>query len=290
MKSLKAFFSRVTDCCINPSSYRHLKDADIGTGMWYLYRLLALTWIVGMLWFAAALVHSTPYIRKVAAEIETKLPTLYPKDLVLKFQSGSLSTNVKEPYTVELPAEWAAAMKMGTDDIPTHVVTIDTKATSEDYEKYNTAILLTKNYAVAGKESGEIRMIPYDDIGTMTVTQKKYQDGVKIGVAAFHQFLPTGKALVIVGFILAPFIFALFALLGWMIALLIHSLLLYFFAAIAKLKFSYGQIYKLGLFGATPIVIISMLLWLIGVLQWYAWIFFLLWMGYVMMTIGEKKA
>lgn len=281
MNSIKAFFNRVTQCSIDPASYRTLRGQGLGSAYWYLYRLLWITSLVVVCWLAAGLVHALPHMKSVMSEIESTLPTIYPKQLVVKVQSGALTTNVKEPFEIAFPQKWQESLNGDSDAaIPKNLAVFDTKGNPQEYEKYNTVVLFTKNYMVAGKDSGELRMIPYDKLEKpLDINYNDYQDGLKKGFAAFKDFVPVAKTIVIASFIIAPFLFAGFALLWWMFLLVISTLLIWFVSSMAKWPYTFGDIYKLSVFGATPVIILGMLLWLVGVsIPWVLHIYFFVWM------------
>lgn len=214
MNSLKAFFNRVTQCAIDPASYRQLRSEGLGNGYWYLYRLLFLTSLVTVLWLAAGLVNALPHIRSVAQEIETTLPAVYPKALIIKVQTGALSTNMKEPYAVPMPAKWTAIFRETEMASPKNLAVFNTKGSAEDYEKSDTVFLFTKNYAVGGKDNGELRMFPYSKLEkSFTVTHDKYVKFLQTAFTAAHGFIPTLKFLIVAGFVIAPFLFASLGLL-----------------------------------------------------------------------------
>lgn len=285
MNSLKAFFTRVTQCAIDPASYRTLRDKGLGSAYWYLYRLLFLTSLVIVCWLAAGLVHVLPQIRSTSSEIESTLPTLYPKQLVVKVQSGTLTTNVKEPFEISMPAKWQKYVGEGGEGkLSKNLAVFDTKGNPQDYEKYETVVLFTKNYMVAGKDNGELRMIPYDRLEKpLDINYNDYQDGLKKSYAAFKGFVPIAKTIVIASFIVAPFLFAGFALLWWMFLLVVSTLLIWLVTSMAKWPYTFGQIYRLSVFGATPVIILGMLFWLVGVsIEWVLQIFFFVWMYLVL--------
>ena len=284
MNSLKAFFNRVTQCAIDPASYRQLRSEGLGNGYWYLYRLLFLTSLVTVLWLAAGLVNALPHIRSIAHETETTLPTIYPKQLVVKVQSGALTTNVKEPFAVPMPAQWARQFTDEDMKSPVNLAVFATSASPEDYEKYNTLVLFTKNYMVGGREGGELRMMPYSKFEkNFTVTHEVFIKNLNKNIALAKGFIPTLKVLTVSGFVIAPFLFAGLALLWWMLILVLYTLILWFFSSIAKWKYGFGEIYRLSVFGATPVIILGMLFWLVGAsIPWVLQIYFLVWMWMVL--------
>lgn len=286
MNTIKAFFARITQCSIDPSSYRLVRAKGLGSAYGYLYCLLVLTWYVSVLWISAMIVNVMPTVKRVALDMEQTIPTLYPDKLILTVESGSLSTNVREPYIIKMPEHWASFVRGLAMELPTNLVVIDTNAAAEDYEALDTAFLLTEKYGVVkDKDNGQLRMFPYGEYGdAKTVVEKRDVVNLfNLGVREMKKAYPTIKTFSIVALAVSPFTLATFSLLWWMFILLIGSLLLYFASSMAKWNYTYGEIYKLSVYGATPVIILGMLLWIVGTpLPWLLPAFFLVWMWVVL--------
>ncbi len=284
MQSIKAFFNRITQCSIDPASYRQLRSAGLGSAYLYLYSLLLLTAFVSVLWLAAAVVQVIPTAKYVVDDVQKTLPTLYPPELIVTVQTGALTTNVREPYAIPVPEHWKSFMEGIEMDQPKNLAVFDTKATSEDYDERSTLFLFTKSHMIAGKDDGELRLFPYDRIEEKVVmTNAKYQDVLKTVFTGMKEMMPMFKGIVVVGFILSPFVIAGFALLWWMFLLLLSSLLLWFVSSMAKWGYTYNEIYRLSVYGATPVIILGMLFWIFALsIPFVLQIYFFVWMWIVL--------
>jgi len=234
---------------------------------WKRYNMLYVVHLILAVTFVFAIANfyytNKAEVARFGVNIEKALPTLYPKDLVLTLKNGELSTNQKEPYY--LGNTFVKSIENDMDLSNANLITIDTKATLDDYESLKTLVLLTKRGAIVKQsEKGEIRFYPYTQFTpakskdeTYVFDYKKYMQGVK-------EFGPIVKripdiftyAVVIVG-VLALLLAPLFTTLGWLIALLFLSIIGYFAALIIKRKKSFGYIYKMGIYLAIPLTLLE---------------------------------
>ncbi|TSC60773.1 MAG: Uncharacterized protein Greene041662_76 [Candidatus Peregrinibacteria bacterium Greene0416_62] len=269
---LRTFFTRIWLCCTNPSSYKELRGKSFWSGFWYLYWLLVVTTFMSAVIFAVQAKVYMPKIHTWIADAKETVPDLYPVDLVLTLSGGQLSTNVEQPYVFPLPPAWEAAMLVIQEDeggdnnngVIKHLLMIDTAATVEDYPQYETLVLLTKKAAI-GRDKNGLKVLLYsqyqkENVPPMVFTRKVYEE-VTAKALPFLDYLPTIViSLVISGVLLFPWFLALFGVLGYLLYLLIVTLLSWIIAAMMKRTFTYGELYCLGFYGLTPAIVIGWVL------------------------------
>ncbi|OGJ58070.1 hypothetical protein A2881_05000 [Candidatus Peribacteria bacterium RIFCSPHIGHO2_01_FULL_55_13] len=249
-----------------------------------------------------------PQIKEWIGEAKQTVPDLYPVELVLTFSGAELSTNVEEPYVLPLPPKWEAALLSSEDeqdeeddeDEPqfTHLLVIDTTATVEEYPEYETAVLLTKTAVIARDDNG-LRVVFYREFqkpGTSPIIiNRELYNEVTAKALPFLDFIPAIIfTLAVFAVLLLPWIAAPFILLGYLLYLLVFTLLAWVLAAIMSRKFTYGELYKLGMYGLTPAILIEWVLhWFhTGIAMLFSLIF-LVTMGIVIHAFpkkGSKKA
>ena len=228
--------------------------------LYVVHLILAITFVFGMANFYYA---NKADVARFGVNVEKSLPSLYPKDLVLTLKNGELSTNQKEPYY--LGNTFVKSVSDEDSMSNANFITIDTKATLDDYESLKTLILLTKKGAIVKQsERGEIRFYPYTQFTpaksqneTITFDYQKYMKGVaEFGplVRKIPEIFAYG---VVIAAILTLLIVPLFTTLGWLISLLFLSIVGYFAALIIKRKKSYGYIYKMGIYLAIPLTLLQ---------------------------------
>lgn len=267
---MSTFFTRIWLCCTSPSSYKELKAKSFWSGFWYLYWLLVVTTFLSAITFAVQATVFMPQIKTWIEEAKETVPGLYPEELILTLSGGQLSTNVEEPYVFPLPAGWEAAMthrakedEKDEEDGPAlkHVLMIDTTATVEQYPEYETVVLLTKTAAIA-REKNAIKVMLYsefqkDGVAPIIMNREVYTQ-VTQKALPFLDFIPTIiVTIALVAVLLLPWIGAAFGALGYLLYLLVFTLLAWLIAATMGRKFTYGELYRLGFYALTPAIIIG---------------------------------
>ncbi|OGJ61311.1 hypothetical protein A3C37_04985 [Candidatus Peribacteria bacterium RIFCSPHIGHO2_02_FULL_53_20] len=294
---MRAFFTRIWLCCTNSSSYKELIGKSFWNGFWYLYWLLVVTTFLSAITFA---VQATVYMSQIKAwigEAKETVPELYPAELVLTLSGGQLFTNVEEPYVFPLPEGWEAAMVASQEDDEDendkedgvnvkHLLVIDTKATAEQYPEYETAVLLTKTAAIA-RDDNTLKVFLYSEFQKKGVAPIIMNREVYTQVAGkalpFLDFIPS----IIIGFavialLVLPWFGAAFGVLGYLLYLLIFTLLAWAIAAIMGRKFTYGELYHLGFYALTPAIVAGWILhWLNLGFSMLFTLVFLVTMGFV---------
>lgn len=266
---MRAFFTRTWLCCTNPSSYKELKGKPFWSGFWYLY------WLIVVMTFLAAVIFATqatvflPQIQEWIGQAKQTVPDLYPAELTLTFSGGQLFTNVEEPYIFPLPSAWEEAIRAeaGEDDESPrtrHLLVIDTSATAEQYSEYETAALLTKNAAVA-RDDNTLKVVLYSEFqqegAPPIVMNRAVYDEVMSKALPFLDYVPSiviGAAVAML--LLLPWFAAGVGVLGYLLYLLVFTLLAWVIAAIMGRKFTYRDLYCLGLYALTPAIVLEWIL------------------------------
>lgn len=249
-----------------------------GSGLAYNYWLRLTVAFFGLLPFAIGLAIVAPGIRGFADGQLRVLRDWYPDELVLTLTGGTLSTNVDEPYALDLPAEWGSR---GPRD-PGHAIVIDTNGSVEDFDSYDAAILLTDTAMVARKDNG-LRVFPYAEWDANATIDQATVDAVASGAATYTPALPwIALAGVLLLLLVLPWIGAGVA---WLLGLLFLSwatLVVMLAAALMGRRMRYGEAFRLGLFGVTSSVLLSFALGMTGVtVPLLPMLLFFGWMVYV---------
>lgn len=254
----------------------------MGSGFGYLYALTTTIVFFVILPFAISLA-----IRAPSAEtfVNTQLDIVqrwYPDDLVLTLTGGILSTNANEPVILDLPPEW-------NDSETTHFFVIDTRASVEDFARYETAVLFTQTHVVV-QNNESLRVYPYPPEEQVVFTEELLAEGV----AATKQYTPMlpwlawGAVLLLL--LLAPFIGGAALWIANLAFLLWATLITLLISAICGRRFSYGTLYKIGLFGITNAIVLSFALTMVHAdhLNWLWHILFFTWMTVVVLTFPRR--
>lgn len=257
-----------------------------GSALGYLYALSVTLAFFGLLPFAIGLAVIAPSIRTLADDQLAVLQRWYPDELVLTLTGGVLSTNVQEPYALDLPTEWGTTGENG----PAHAIVIDTSASIDDFAARDTAILLTRTYAVVKDDNG-VRTFDYAEAdGANLVINETLVSELTTGLSAYTPMLPwiaAGIALALL--LILPWIGGGFMWLGTLFFLLWATVLTWIVSAIAGRGHRYGELYRLGLFGITSSALLSFALTMTSLpLGWATYVLFFAWMTYVITRFPKR--
>jgi hypothetical protein len=259
-----------------------------GSALGHLYALSVTLAFFGLLPFAIGVAAVAPSIRTLANDQLGVIQRWYPDELVLTLTGGVLSTNVQEPYVLDLPTEWRTVDADG----PAHAIVIDTSASIDDFAARDTAVLLTRTSAVVQDDNG-IRTFDYAeaDGANLTVNEALVTD-VTIGLSAYTPMLPwiaSGLALALL--LVLPWIGGGFLWLGNLFFLLWATVITWIISAIAGRGHRYGELYRLSLYGITNSALLSFALAMTGLpLGWATYILFFTWMTYVITQFPRRAS
>ncbi len=256
-----AFFKQIQQSIYGPDFYRAMSTVSAKEGFKYYSKLTSIAALVIMVLFAFVFV---PVVTVVFSKGNVnKLVSQFPAELTVTVRDGKASTNVAEPYAIVMPPGDAKSAQRQ------NLVVIDTKASVDvsSLEKYNTAILVTSDYIVGEKSNGQITIQKLKGVPDMTINRQVVSSYAEKIFPYLKFIVPFLLLTVFIGAYLAGFIANL-------IVLLILTLIVWIVGKIRKTGITYGTYYKLGLYGITPVVILSMISGLIN-LPWLAdWIIF----------------
>ncbi len=262
----------------------------------HLYGALWLTSLVISIVGAVALAVAIPSMRAGINSTVRVLPTIYPPELVVTISKGTVKTNVKEPYVINMPPEWQkffSETKNAKNNNVTikHLVTIDTDASAEDFPKYESALLITKHSAVYPDQNGGLKVHSLQGAKDMTMT-KQVADEVLGKILPYAQYLIGFVwVLIILMILVAPFVLAGLRLVGYFIYLAVFVSILWIIGKIMKTDRSYGQIYSLSMYGLTLPLAFGLLEFLLGFHVGFVFtLIFLGWMLYVFSKLQPAKA
>ncbi len=257
MQTIRRFFRTVVDSAFKPRTYGvHLKERT-SAGLGYLYWLFVCTSTITSIVLAILYASVRPQIQDFFDRSGPLLREMYPAELVLDIQSGALTTNVDEPYFLD-PPFWGEDRE-DKEDMPLHLLTIDTNASIDDFDAYDTVILATRTHIVAESDEG-IRAFSLSKIDEHVVVDKEIFDNTVDAAIPFLEAAPLWiDRGVMVGLLLLPFLGAGFAWAWYLFILLIWSLLAWLLSSMMGRKLTYGQIYRLGLYGVTLPILLGLI-------------------------------
>ncbi|MFH0851676.1 MAG: DUF1189 family protein [Candidatus Peregrinibacteria bacterium] len=294
----RTFFGRVWTSLTRPSRYMEFLRQPTSAAVKYLYGLLTLTFFVTMFLLLIGFFFSLPLIQQGIATLDRDLPSLYPQELVVTLKKGEISTNMQEPYFIDLPQHWQDFLQKRDGSIagqepghfPRHFITFDSAASVEEYAPEDSFVLVTRKFIVLPDKDLSYRVISVDQSKQDFTFNREIYDRLATPVSQFLRYVPTVLTfLVIAGFLLFPFVGAAFTLLGYLLYLLVFVLLIWVIAMIMRKKVGYWNLYRLSLHGLTlPLLVSFVGGWIHLQFPYLFSILFLVWMTVVLAYLPKK--
>ncbi len=263
----------IVRACFDKTFYQESEKDSFGRRFAHLYVLFIIVMLVFSVQIVGMYIAKQGDIKALPQKITTFLNTLYPEDLVLKFNKNELSINQPEPYIVgknfdlegsekDLDVNEDVAVENGSNEMR-HLITIDTSAGIDDFAKYQSLALAMKSgLAVKQSDKAEVRYYSYAEFLTkvpqpMTFDSVSYRQIVNKVRPYINQIPALLLYIVVCLVILAILIAPLFLASGVLFNVLFLALLGYLIASAMKRKHTYKYIYKLGMYTAIPVIILQ---------------------------------
>jgi|GEM_PF-2788053 hypothetical protein len=252
MDKLDRFFKNVYRSLFDLKFYQKILTAPFSFSLKYLAFLFFVISLLNVLLFIPNLISLRAKTPDFTKKIKSAAMNFYPDSLTFNIKNGVFSTNVKQPYAIPLPKEFASGAKTEKN-----FIVIDTEAGPDDTKKYQTDILVTK-YMVAYRNDNGYKMQFFDDFKQdISVDKDIYLKTVR----SLSPYLDQGQKIVtglIILFILtAPLLAAFFSLAAKMFYLLFVSLVPSLIGRIFNKNINYKKAYQLGMHTTTVTVLIS---------------------------------
>lgn len=288
MKKLKTFWYSFQKSLLDFTYYKDVAKASFWFSYKYLFLLLVCLSLIRSIQLGVAYSTVRKNIPSYITIAQRELTNIYPKELELRISNGKLYTNVEEPYTIEFP-------KVFGDMGGKHLIVIDTKGSVDEYPKYNTIVLATKQALV----------YPDKQQGNRTTTQVYYFSELKRSLYMDHTEYAklVAKAnpffaklpniidtVVAVGLILLPLFGGFFWLAGTLLGLLFLTVIIWIVEKILKTSYGYKTLFRMGMHGVTWSILFSFLLDIMNQRVSYLYnLIFVAWMIFVLVKNRESK-
>jgi hypothetical protein len=260
------FFASIPASIYSPEFYAGIPKLKFGKILTYF---VLLTLIIHLIF--TGLLGSYLYThRDTISQTITNLTNVYPEGLELTLESGRLSTNVQEPYSVSLNQiipfadfmeydeeqdEGQGEFLQPSDWDVQNLLVIDTATTfsAAQFREYETVAWATSDSIFIQSDNHEISTILFSDIPDIVITKELVDEKLGEGLAFLKPILYSTVPTLFAGSYLA--------MLAWRMAYGIFlALLLLLVAAISKWELKFSDCYKVTLHAMTLALLINMLI------------------------------
>lgn len=230
------------------SLYRDVGKHWRGTGLLYLFLVLALIWIPTIIRGQLAL---SNWVNGDAKEITKQIPTV-------TISKGQVSTDVPTPYFIKDP-------KTGSD-----IGIIDTTGEYETLDNSDAKFLLTKSKVIAKKNETETRTYDLSGVQSFQIDQAQAESWL---LTAKRWFVPVCYPLALI-----------FSFIFRAIQIVIYAALGLLFARMLNVTLDFKTLMRLAAISITPVLILNLLFefvpvhipgwFLLGIIIALAYLFF----------------
>lgn len=254
------FFKNIKQSIYGPDYYQKLLSKPFSYSLKYYFLFILLLSLVASVLLSFYFI---PRVALFADVISTKVVSHYPAELKVTIQNGKVSTNVHEPYFVAMPSEFKNDKNLELNGVDAkefkNLVVIDTKSdfSIEQFQSYDTALLLTRDSLVMSGENGKITLQPLDSNVNFVLDKPT----VEFFVAKIKPFLTFLYPLVFV----VAFVVCLVALVFHLVYLLFGAFLVWIVVKAKKMSIGYGKSYQLGMHLMTFGILITTALTLLNI-------------------------
>ena len=177
----KTWWHVFSQSVFNKEYYSHLPDVPISFSIKFISAFFVLYMLLWSMVASIALSAWVPKLQQSLPQWEQALITQYPEGAVFRIQEGTLSSTMSQPYTLAMPTD---AIERESDTFDrANILVIDERATSSDYRKKDTIILITSKEVVVpasrapetGYEAFPISAFLQKDAGPITITQSSFR-------------------------------------------------------------------------------------------------------------------
>lgn len=280
MRKIKVFIRTFWQSLTNPSYYRDILSAKLSFSFKYLFALLfSISLIIGVS-LSIKIARFIPQVPKFTESTKSFMAETYPKELKLTLKEGKITTNVKEPYFIDLKES-----DKGTIEPFKHFIAIKTKGNVEDAKSLDSLFFVTADSLIVseGGGSGNYRVVSLNEV------LAKIPNGVSMDKTLFVSVLNTftpyvlkvlPRIIIAVSIAILIFYPLLRGTLGFIfqaIFLLPAALVLFIGVKLLKKNLSFAKTYQMSLHGATIPVTLS---FIIGFSGLYPYISIVSWLAF----------
>jgi hypothetical protein len=246
MGKVKTFFYSYFKSLTSLSYYGDVIKAPFG----FSFKIFLIwIWVVSFILAGYAYVKWVRPLGPFLEVLPSHVAGYYPQELVITIEDGVLSTNVAEPYIVPVAVAERFAEETrqlfeqsvkgtSTDDLE-NIVVIDTAASYEDFEDYQTAVLVTDT-DVFYLDNHQVSAFSLDEVDNVLIDRELVEQGLGQMVPVMQKIVPfMGVGLLFGAILFYPayklVYLAFIALVFWLIT------------QVTRYKLSYEKGYQIGL-------------------------------------------
>ena len=237
MKKISTFFYIFKNTFSSLSYYKDVIKAPFSFSLKFFILYFFFYALVGTIVSYSRLSKGIDFLQ---SDLINKVQEIYPSNLEIKIKDGIVSANTPQPYILSLEkVNQSFSQPINTKTPLVNLFVIDTNGSVENFSKYKTAALLTRNYFVLYR-TNRLNVYSFEKIQDLTINKSF----ISSAVLSISPFLLLIKPIVLLIIFLSFFVFVpAYELLY----LLFFAFVLFIISRLIKASLSYGKLYQIGL-------------------------------------------
>lgn len=223
------FLKKIKNSIYGPGYYQEVTGKPLSYSLKYFFLLSV---IVAFIYMFSFVFQAWPIFGTFAKTTESYISNTYPDNLVIKIEKGQVSTNMPEPILFPLPK--------GVNEKIENLIVIDTNTqpSPEEFDRYKTTVLITKDYLASRESSGKITLNPLKQISDLTVDKSELTSFLK----KVKPWIAVAFPVITVFVLVFGYVFILLKL----VYLFLAALLIWLVAKLKKTGLGYQKSYQMG--------------------------------------------
>lgn len=220
--------------------FDYYRDVLAGTRRFNLFLSLLILSLLSVI-TPAVTMYTQGFVLAQNFETQTRtlVERLVPEELEIRIKDGVASTNVQEPYYITVsPDDFKGTFledKERTSTYDQRLLAIDTKGSAEDFERYQSAALLTERSFVY-YDDGDIQVRSLREMDDLVLNKVLIETKMN---EVFNEY-KVGD-LIRIGVLVLPVFLLLMLYVGYSILVLFYALLVLIMMKIVQANSSYGR-------------------------------------------------
>jgi hypothetical protein len=248
IKKIKSFTYIFTKSITSTHYYRDLLNTDLRFSLKYYFTL---TIVLSLIASLGITLQTKTEFQESANMLLEEMVSIYPEDLTISVEKGTVSINRPQPYFIKAPQ----TTQTTTNPIE-NLIVFDTEGTIGDLETYNTLILINKTNILL-KDQDTIQVFSLNNI------QEGKFDKAKL-LKDIEMIQPIIKLAPLLIFILLFGIFSFYFIFIKSILIFVLSILLMTIGKTRGLALELGKYYQMGMHIVTLSLILEVQIALLG--------------------------
>ena len=146
-------------------------------------------------------------------------------------------------------------------EVPEYLLAVDTHASSNDYAKYKSVILLTDSAVVLPNKNDTLKVVPFSNFKQDFEINKASYLGFVAKLTPYMSYaIPVCKLFIAAMLFLLPLLYGAAAFIGYLFYLLIPSVIFLIVARMLSTGMQYSEVYCLSRYGLTLPLILDVFL------------------------------